>query len=159
MPVVTVDTMATLRRFYRDRLAEVAGDPTFSAGENAAPGKTTRENVYTYPPGLPVGFAENQRGVLIREVGSPFATVGQIATARFYVSVYGAEPKDADYLSRLLYGFSLDASGKRWHPAPWKVGNLYVKGVRYESKPIPDTDENQRPIGFLIANMRIGLVQ
>lgn len=159
MPVLAVDTMATLRAFYRDRLLEVASDPVFAAKEVAVAGKRTRDNVWTSPPGLPVGFAENQRGILIREVPSPFPTAGMVTIARFYVSTYGTEPKDADYLARLLYGFSLDPSGKRWHLKPWKVGTVYVKAIRYEAKPVVDTDENQRAIGFLIANMKIGLVQ
>jgi hypothetical protein len=159
-PIVAQNTMGILRRFYRDRLAEVAADATFAARED--PASPTVDNVWTSPPGLPSGFPENRRGVLIREVPTPFATLpGQITVARFYVTTYGAEPEDADYLGRLLYGFSLEAigGGYRWRVLPWKVGSTYVKSVRYEGKPVVTPDSNGRTTGFLIANMRIGIVK
>ena len=159
-PIVAQNTTGILRRFYRDRLAEVASDPTFAAKED--PNSPTVDNVWTSPSGLPTGFRENQRGVLIREVPTPYGTEpGQITIARFYVTTYGTEPEDADYLARLLYGFSLEAigSGVRWRVRPWKVGSTYVKFVRYEGKPVIDRDANERAIGFLLANMRIGVVK
>ena len=159
-PIVAQNTMGILRRFYMDRLLEVASDPTFAAKEN--PQSPTRANVWTSPPGLPTGFPENRRGVLIREVPSPFAVEsGQVTIARFYVSTYGTEPEDADYLGRLLYGFSLEQIGTayRWRVRPWTVGSTYVKHVRYEGKPVVDRDADDRTIGFLIANMRIGVVK
>lgn len=152
----TVDTIALFRQFIREQFAAFSlADATFAAGED--PQNPTSDCVYVYPHGLPEGFPENGRAVVFRELPEVAGGTrrGHLATPRFYVRTYGSEPKDADYLARVLYGFSVSPSGG-WRYG-WKIGDRFVKWITYEGKPIADTDDNDRAVGFLIANMRLGI--
>lgn len=164
-----IDAVALYRAFLRERLASYPGDD---------PAYPLASNVYVAPPGLPDAFPGDRRAVVIQLIPGQLLPTAQVANLRFYVRTYGRagavgtpagdvrnSGRDAVMVANFIYKLSYSLQGNRWrlrhghhiNPDPAGIGQYFAKWIAYDSYPVPDNDEDERPYGFMVATVRADL--
>lgn len=163
-----IDPNAMYLQFLRERIDPLAGDD---------PAHPLHDNIYVAPDGLPSGFPGDRRAIVIQLVPGQNAMNTTLGSLRFYVRTYGRagavgsagdvtkSGSDAHMIARFIYQLSYVKQGTRWRlqqghhiqPDGAGVGRWFAKWIAYDSYPVADNDEDDRPIGFMTATVRADL--